>query len=202
MRLTRRTQARDHGENRSDTYSHRFEGKTQGDDTRRDRRDERRAWMLQEARSSHNDDVPLSVKSFAPRPRRTPEKVAIQQNSASTGTKAYVIAADTERMEIAVVQWREVEAHNLSNVDAKPLTLPCSVIAHLTKPRCETSTFPSSLSSEGYRETPRSSFSAFNCRVDLKNILKNIAQAMSGACVTTGNNTFSNASDLGTEQWG
>jgi len=77
--------------------------------------------------------------------------VAIQQNSASTGTKAYVIAADTERMEIAVVQWREVEAHNLSNVDAKPLTLPCSVIAHLTKPRCETSTFPSSLSSEGYR---------------------------------------------------
>jgi len=77
--------------------------------------------------------------------------VAIQQNSASTGTKAYVIAADTERMEIAVVQWREVEAHNLSNVDAKPLTLPCSVIAHLMKPRCETSTFPSSLSSEGYR---------------------------------------------------
>ncbi|KYN39350.1 hypothetical protein ALC56_06276 [Trachymyrmex septentrionalis] len=39
MRLTRRTQARDHGENRSDTYSHhRFKGKTQGDDTRRDRR--------------------------------------------------------------------------------------------------------------------------------------------------------------------
>lgn len=29
---------------------------------------------------------------------------------------------------------REAEAHNLSNVDAKPLTLPCSVIAHLTKP--------------------------------------------------------------------
>jgi len=75
--------------------------------------------------------------------------MAIEQNSA--GTKAYVIAADTERMEIAVVQWREVEAHNLSNVDAKPLTLPCSIIAHLMKPRCETSTFPSSLSSEGYR---------------------------------------------------
>ncbi|KYM86405.1 hypothetical protein ALC53_04105 [Atta colombica] len=196
MRLTRRTQARDRGENRSDTYSHRFKGKTQGDNPRRDRRDERR-----------NDDVSLSVKSFAPRtflPRRTPEKVAIQQNSASTGTKAYVIAADTERMEIAVVQWREVEAHNLSNVDAKPLTLPCSVIAHLTKPRCETSTFPSSLSSEGYRmrEISRFSFSAFNCRVGPKNILKNIAQPMSSACVTTSNNTFSNASDLGTEQWG
>jgi len=43
MRLTRRTQARDRGENRSDTYSHRFKGKTQGDNTRRDRRDERRA---------------------------------------------------------------------------------------------------------------------------------------------------------------
>ncbi|TGZ56164.1 Uncharacterized protein DBV15_01704 [Temnothorax longispinosus] len=135
--------------------------------TRRDRRDERRSLevMLREARSSHNDDVILS------------EKVAIQQNSASAGTKAYVIAADTERMEIAVVQWREMEAHNLSNVDAKPLTLPCSVIAHLTKPRCETSTFPSSLSSEDYRvvETPRSPFSAFNRRAGLKNILKNIA---------------------------
>lgn len=80
-----------------------------------------------------------------------PEKVAIQQNARQVGTKAYVIAADTERMEIAVVQWREAEVHNLSNVDAKPLTLPCSVIAHLTKPRCETPTFPSSLSSEGYR---------------------------------------------------
>ncbi|KYN06956.1 hypothetical protein ALC62_02079 [Cyphomyrmex costatus] len=135
-------------------YSHRFKGKMLGDQKMTSAVITVMKgvhWMLQEARSSYNDDVPLSVKSFARRSRRTPEKVAIQQNSASTGTKAYVIAADTERMKIAVVQWREVEAHNLSNVDAKPLTLPCSVIAHLTKPRCETSTFPSSLSSEGYR---------------------------------------------------
>lgn len=54
------------------------------------------------------------------------------------GQRRSVIAADTERER----EWRllrrpmarEAEAHNLSNVDAKPLTLPCSVIAHLTKP--------------------------------------------------------------------
>lgn len=36
-----------------------------GDDTRRDRRDERCALDAEEAH--HNDDVPLSVKSFARR---------------------------------------------------------------------------------------------------------------------------------------
>lgn len=56
--------------------------------------------------------------------------------ASESGQRQSVIAADTERErengDCHVVQC-DAEANNLSNVDAKPLTLPCSVIAHLTK---------------------------------------------------------------------